>query len=188
METERLHFLDLFKFVAAICIACMLHYHDHLLPSYSLEFPFADHKFFCYWTTHGWIFVEMFFMISGLLFYQVYLPKIKSENYKFKDFFCARAIRLYPLVIITSLYMYLWQFILEKNTGMVWSSAGTLKLWTLFEDIIFCGSMYDGSLNAPLWYLNVLLVCYVLAYIMTKLTEKYDRGGYLYIQFLLFGV
>lgn len=186
IKKENIAFLDILKFVAAICISCMLHFHDHFVPAYGINYPFVHNNFFYYWSTHGWIFVEMFFITSELLFYYSYMQKIKNAKLTFYNFFTNRALRLYPLVIITSLYMYILQIILDYFTQTVWSASGTLDLWVLFSDILFCGKQYGTSLNAPLWYTNALLLCLLVAFLLTKLSNQW--GGWLYTLPIIIGV
>lgn len=178
MERDRLYFLNLFKFIASVCIACMLHYHDHLLPSYELTFPFTENRLFYFLTTHSWCFVELFFMISGLLFSQVYIPQIEDNRYNIKTFLGNRIVRLYPLAIITSLYMYVIQIVLDRCVGHPWSSQGNISLWNLLVDMMFCGKFYGITNNSPLWYVPVLLLCYVIAFYLTKL-QKISGGGWM---------
>lgn len=114
-------------------------------------------------------------MISGILFVFAYYKKI-VDGLPLKLFIKNRIIRIYPLLIITTLYMFLINIILFKHNGLMWE-GGTLSLWNLFSDLTFAGKTFlnaANTLNGPIWYLNVLIICYITAFFLSKLSKKYS--------------
>ena len=72
--------------------------------------------------------------------------------------------------------MYIANFILFKINGKLWS-CGTLSLWDLFSDIVFGGKALftiGTTLNGPIWYISVLLICYFIAFLLSKIYKKYN--------------
>ena len=172
-DTNSFAFFNLMKFIGSLSIAIFLHYNDHFLVHLGIENPFNDNMFLLSISHNSYVFVEMYFMISGILFSYAYLEKIK-DGMKFDSFLLKRFIRIFPLLIITSVVMYLGNTVLYKYNGTLWS-CGTLSLWDLCVDILFGGkAIFNAAktLNAPIWYINVLMLCYIIAFILTKFSKK----------------
>ena len=115
----------------------------------------------------------MYFIISGILFSVAYQKKI-ADGLPFDRFMTKRILRIYPLMVLTSIFMYVGNWLLYAYNGTLWS-CGTLSFTELLLDIVFGGKVVFNAgptLNGPIWYINVLLVCYALAYLLTKLSSK----------------
>lgn len=69
-------YFNILRFAGAFCIAVFLHYNDHLLPFLNIENPFQDHPFCWAISRNSFVFVEMYFIISGVLFSVAYQKKI----------------------------------------------------------------------------------------------------------------
>ena len=184
---NTISYFNILKFIGAICVGIILHYNDHLLPYLNVENPFK-HYFLWYLSHNSFLFVEMFFIISGILFARVYLKKIIG-GMNFLEFFKKRVLRVMPLVVITSFVMYVANFILFKYNGTFWS-CGTLSIWDLFVDIVCAGKAIfntANTLNGPIWYINVLLLCYIIAYYVVGLYKKYSNK-FIFIIPIILGV
>ena len=172
-----LAFLDLLRIIAALAISCFLHFKDHLIPAFGVEMPFSDNWPITWLASRSATFVELFFVISGLLFALFHLQKIRTGEYSFQRFFQKRALRLYPMVIVTTLYIYVIQNVLYWGTGETWSVSGTVKLWPALRAMLSCGWPAGGP-NGPTWYTSVLLICTLLAFPLAKL---YDRFRFAFV-------
>lgn len=171
MDREKLEFINLYKFVGAIIIACFLHYRVILLEMFQdsclqagrlVTFLMAD--------TSNYV-VELFFMLSGFLFAYAYRERIKSGNLCFADFFEKRLKRLVPLLVITTLAMFFLYICLERTTGV-----RNADITELIKSIILLDSTWCSiRMNPSGWYIPKLLVCYVIAYFLTKRYEKIGR-------------
>ena len=172
-QYDRFAYFNILRFSGAFCIAVFLHYNDHLLPFLGIENPFSDHPFAWAVSHNSWVFVEMYFIISGILFSVAYQKKI-ADGLPFDRFMTKRILRIYPLMVLTSIFMYVGNWLLYAYNGTLWS-CGTLSFTELLLDIVFGGKVVFNAgptLNGPIWYINVLLVCYALAYLLTKLSSK----------------
>ncbi len=172
-KENELAYFNLLKFIGALVIALLLHYNDHFLRCLGIENPFRQGGLLWSLSYQGGVFVEMYFIISGILFAYVYRRKIK-DGMHFSEFFRKRIIRIFPLLILTSIIMYIANALLYHLNGTLWS-YGTLNLWDLCGDILFGGKAIfnaDNTLNGPIWYVNVLLLCYVVAFLLSKLSQK----------------
>lgn len=175
MKKNEFAFFNILRFIGAISIAIFLHYYDHFLLNMDRDLWFKDYSIAKNLSQYSYVFVEMFFMISGILFSFVYKKKIE-EGEKFDKFIIARYKRIFPLVIISSIFMYITNAIYFKKFKMFYS-CGSLSMLELIYDVLFSGTIILGTgitpLNGPLWYIGPLMICYVIAYILTKLYIKY---------------
>ena len=174
-KNNSIAYFNILKFIGAMAIAILFHYGSNLLMYLNIESPFVSNPILNFLAYNSKFFVEMFFLISGVLFFYAYLPKI-INGIKIKEFITKRVIRLFPLLIITTFIMYIGNFILFEYNGTLWTD-GSLNLIDLFTDIIFGGKAIFGAcntLNGAIWYINVLMLCYFIAYYLTKLYKKYN--------------
>lgn len=181
-------YFSLLKFMGAILIAVFLHYNDHFLPNLGIANPFEGNALLWNISHNSRILVEMFFLLSGILFAWVYKKRILAGE-GFDSFFGKRILRIFPSVILTSIVMYLGNAVLYAYTGTLWS-CGTLDLMELLIDSLFGGKPVFGAantLNGPIWYINVLMLCYVLAYILTRSYKKH-RSVFIYALPILLGL
>lgn len=181
-------FFNLLRFIGAFCIAVFLHYDNHFLPRLNMENPFAGNPVLWGLSRYSGVFVEMFFIISGILFAWAYKGKIESGQ-GFDAFFGKRVLRIFPLVAVTSVTMYIGNVILYRYNGTLWS-GGTLNIMELLYDILFGGKAVfsaPNTLNGPIWYISILMTCYILAYILTRWYKKV-HSIFLYVFPIFLGV
>lgn len=188
-ENINIAYFNLLKFIGAFAIAIFYHWNGHFLPSLGLENPYSELPVIGFLSQKGMIFVEMYFIISGYLFALVYRDKIEQKQITLKTFLINRIVRIYPMMTISTLFMYLSNHYLFAYNGSLWS-YGHLDLLSLAECLLFGGSIvFDGQhrLNVPLWYISVLLVCYVIAYLITK-TAKSINPRLFYLLMIIIGL
>lgn len=173
-KNTRYNFLNIYKFIFAIIIACFLHYNDHFIKPLGLINHFENHNIATYLTKESGTLTEFFFIASGILFFIAYVPKIKNNKMNFQEFFINRTKRLFPYVAVTSLIMWILQVICYNTTGEPWGSIGTIKFSEVIINILTFGRgiMKTQSLNGPAWYISVLMFCYIIGYFITKLYIK----------------
>lgn len=166
-------YFDFTKFLAAFLVAVFLHYNDHFLTFLYTPNPFGANSFWGYASIRSYVLVELFFVFSGILFVIAYQEKIKA-NLSFFSFLKKRYFRMFPLVMISTLYMYLANWYLFQKTGTLYS-CGSLRVKDLLSDMFLAGrSVFGGlkTLNAPVWYISVLMLCYILAYLYVRLSKR----------------
>lgn len=188
-RTDEFAYFNMLKFAGAICIAVFLHYNDHFLPCLGLKNPFEDNVVLWRLSHYSFVAAEMYFIISGILYSHAYMEKIVSGGMRFDDFLKKRAARIFPTLIVTTLVMYLGNLALYKMNGTLWS-CGTLSVWELTADCLFGGKTIfnaGNTLNGPIWYVNVLMLCYIVAFLLTRLFAK-CRSGFLFVLPILAGV
>ena len=173
MNQSNLNFLNLLKIISACIIAFFLHWNYHFIQflGINIKSSILSSRIFLFLLRGpiGYMSVELFFIISGFLFAYVYSPRIIKKEYTFDDFIFKKFIRIMPLVVLTSFICYILAFITRINDIKCWSTfcGNNINIISLVYDFLFSGSHVINnnlSLNGPIWYINVLLVCYVLAY------------------------
>ncbi len=108
------NFFSLLRIIGILIICCIYHIRKDLT-------LYPDSPIFAFFQAPAKtaIFVEMFFVISGFLFFTVYFNRFMSGKLKIGDFIKKKACSFYPIIIITTLYLY---FLLSINyliTGSV---------------------------------------------------------------------
>lgn len=173
-KNTRYNFLNIYKFIFAIIIACFLHYNDHFIKPLGIINHFENHNIATYLTKESNALTEFFFIASGILFFIAYVPKIKSKKMNFQEFFINRTKRLLPYVAVTSLIMWILQVTCYNTTGETWGNIGTIRFSEVIINILTFGRgiMKTQSLNGPAWYISVLMACYIIGYFITKLYIK----------------
>ena len=181
MGKKRNYGLDFLKIVATILI--VFHHYQQIL---NIEFKginFYGGKFY-----FGYL-VEFFFLVSGFLMFN-YIEKIKV-GLTFKDFFIRRIIRLMPLIIIAAISYEILLYIYPKVFGDYFYNLKP-DFWGLIISVlgIQAGWTFENPMiNNPMWYISVLLLCYIIFYILTKIsiTKKYNHI-YFYIAIVFLGL
>lgn len=168
MKKENLGFVNLYKFLGSIVIACFLHYNVLFLGMFQYSYNGASRvaRFLMNGTSN--YVVELFFILSGLMFAYAYQDRIESGELPFANFFDKRLKRFMPLTIITTFVMFFLRILLEKVTGLAFF-PGNVSVNELIYSLILCNStLCRVRINPAAWYIANLLVCYVLAYILSK--------------------
>ena len=134
-------------------------------------------------------FVELFFIISGFLTYK-YISLIKNDSLIFKDFFIKKTFRYYisvPITVISfafieCLYYLKFHFMTINRFDIfnIISSCFLVQHWGLFD---------NPMLNNPIWYISVLIFCYIVFYFICWFSKifKFDET-YFFILFVLIGL
>lgn len=171
MEKKSFELLKYVKFSCAILIALLYHYRNDFVKSFGYkEDCLTGLLFLDFWAEYGWFLVDVFFIISGLLFVFSYENKIIQETLSFKSFLIRRIKKLYPLMIISAFCMLILEWIYYIHTQSWWLCAGSLyQFFLTILGLNFGYFNFDlGFLNAPSWYICILVQCYIVAYFLVK--------------------
>ena len=149
-NSSQFTYFNALKIIGAIIIAFFLHFQDHFLLYLSEKNPFTG--IFYFLSIEGHCFVEMFFVLSGILFSFVYQPKI-IQGLSFKAFIKKRSLRLFPPTVFTTLtaYGFISVLMVCYILGFVFTKY---KSSVLFFLAIFIGACIQYfKLNYP--FLNI---------------------------------
>jgi len=162
LEKARNNSLDFLKIIATILI--VFHHYQQALNVEFTQINFFGGKFY-----FGYL-VELFFLISGFLMFN-YIEKIK-QGLTFKEFFKKRIIRLIPLIALAAISYEVLLYIYPKVFGDYFYNIKP-NFWGLIISIlgVQAGWSFENPMvNNPMWYVSVLVLCYILFYISTKIS------------------
>jgi peptidoglycan/LPS O-acetylase OafA/YrhL len=117
----RFYSLDVLRGVAALCVVFWHWQHffyvgAELAPSFlASKQPLFGSLSLLY--GYGWLAVDLFFSLSGFIFYWLYSIQVSSRAMRERDFLVLRFSRLYPLHLLTLLWVAILQFVFSRMTG-----------------------------------------------------------------------
>ena len=177
-EIKKSKGINLLKFICSILIACIYHYKN--------DFPvgklFDKNIFLKVISNYGFLLVELFFIISGYLFYVSYNKKIINKKINFNSFIKKRYKRLIPLAALTSIIMFILEYTYFKFFKEYWilKNNNIISLIYQVTGIQYWTNIQDSSLNNVTWYISVLLLCYIVYFFITKYSKKVGNLIYIY--------
>ncbi len=182
MAKQRNGSFDFLKIIATLVII-FHHYQQVLQVKFDHAINFYGGNFF-----FGY-FVELFFLISGFFMLR-YIEKIR-DGMSFRQFFVRRYTRLVPMLVFGVILYQLMAFLYLKQTGALWGEKG----FSFWSTLISCAGLQDGwifknpGLNNPLWYVSVLILCYAIFYLLTKVSGRLNVSDTcLYVGMILLGL
>jgi len=124
-----------------------------LQPLYWLFVPFY---------TDGWRAVDLFFCLSGFIFYWLYSERIWTRETSLKEFVVLRFSRLYPLHLLTLLFVAAGQRVMLWLTGSAFAYPQN-DLYHFGLQLVFAsnwGFERGYSFNGPIWSVSVEILVY----------------------------
>jgi peptidoglycan/LPS O-acetylase OafA/YrhL len=120
--------------------------------------------------TKGWMAVDLFFGLSGFIFYWLYSKKIQRKSVSPFEFAVLRFSRLYPLHLLTLCLAALGQFWFLRTQGafFAWPSN---DLWHFVLNLGFASSWgleMGYSFNVPIWSVSVEILLYALFFVLCR--------------------
>jgi len=173
-KENKLIGLEIVRFVSAFAILVWHYQHFLFFEDRAIDFikdlqPFFSHlNFFYDWGLYG---VEIFWCVSGFIFFWKYKNLIIEKKISAKNFFLLRFSRLYPLHFITLLIAVLLQTIYFKTNGVFFVYQFN-DLYHFILQIFFISNwgFEEGlSFNGVIWSISIE----VLVYLFFFLTLKY---------------
>ena len=179
--SKRNHAIDFIKIAATIIIV----FHHYTQVVYA-----SGHGVFHGGTIYFGRCVELFFLISGYLMYR-YQTAIHDHEISFKRFYGKRALRLLPLVAISAIVYEILILLYRKLTGTLYMNHDLDLSGTLFT----CLGIQTGwatpnpAINNPVWFVSVLLLCYLIFYFLNYISGKRNINvNYLYLGMVFLGM
>jgi peptidoglycan/LPS O-acetylase OafA/YrhL len=174
-RSSRFLGLDGLRGLCAIGVVIFHHKHfaftrPHVFDESGLPFkPLLDPLY-----THGLLLVEVFFILSGFIFYRLYAARLKpkaTSPLSSRAFWVARIARLYPLYLIT----------LVSAAAILSLTSGIIGQRFVYEEdglLVFAQSLLMiqqwqpsavHSFNGPNWSLSVEILLYGLFFMSARL-------------------
>ncbi len=165
MNIQRYYLLDILRGIAAFSVV-IFHYKIFYGSEISKEIFFKEnaplYNFLYFVYDYGWMAVQFFFILSGFIFYTLYMEKIQNKKISKFEFFKLRFSRLYPLHFFT-LLICLLIYIYSSHHGYPNIVVADLKHFILnFFLIQNWGLEEFASFNRPSWSISIECLLYII--------------------------
>lgn len=167
---KKIYSLDVLRGVAALSVVFWHWQHFFYIGGEPSGFivekqPFYNYLYIFY--LHGDLAVELFFCISGFIFYWLYSKRISERKIGAVEFSLNRLSRLYPLYILTFICVAVLQLLYIKSHNSYFVYQINDKFHALLNIfMISAWGMEDGwSFNAPVWSVSIEIMLYTIFFI-----------------------
>lgn len=156
--------LDIFRGIAALAVVVWHWQHLYFLPGSAAYDPASQPGFFILFPLYidGWLAVEIFFCISGFVFFWLYSETLSERSMGARTFFTLRFSRLYPLYLLTLLIVGIGQSIYGHfNQGYF---VYGFSLTDFVRNLFFLqnwSSRANQTINGPAWSVCVEILLYI---------------------------
>lgn len=176
MTAKRLYSLDVLRGVAALAIIFWHWQHFFAIrgawqtvwsrsmePAYSVFKPLYD---------QGWVAVDIFFAVSGFVFFWLYLEPVRRREIAAGKFAIQRISRLYPLYVVTLLVAAAMQLAFHQATGH-WFIFDAND-WPHFVKSVLLVQQWlppdeMQSFNGPAWAVSIEVLLYIFFFVAVRL-------------------
>lgn len=111
--------------------------------------------------SRGYLWVDLFFMLSGFILSHVYGVSSGCDIKAFKSFLVARFARIYPLHISTLLFLVCWQIFLPYVSNQKPEIGGYDTFWLNILNVHAWGMLKAFDWNFPSWSISVEFAAYL---------------------------
>lgn len=176
---KRLYLLDVLRGLASLSVV-LWHYQqfyfvapNRLADGYLRSW---EPLYFLLWPVYmyGAVAVELFFILSGFVFYYTYSTAIQDRSVSLYKFFILRFSRLYPLHFATLILVALLQLDARASLGsFIVYPSNDLRHFVL--NLFFAshwGFQRGWSFNAPVWSVSVEVLLYAVFFVIVLLVRQ----------------
>ena len=170
----RFYSLDVLRGLAALCVVFWHWQHFFYTGTRAgivtaKELPL--YKIFFLFYHEGYLAVELFFCLSGFVFYWLYAKAIAERTVSAREFFVLRFSRLYPLHFATLAAVVIGQLIFYAafKTYYVYTFNDVFHLLLNVFFVSSWGFERGYSFNAPIWSVSVEVFAYALFFCFCRL-------------------
>ena len=166
---NRIYLLDIARGIAALAVA-IFHYklfysYNISLNGYSIESqPFYNIIKIIY--EYGWIAVQFFFLLSGFIFFKLYLKIVSERKISLNKFVILRISRLYPLHFLTLFLVFIIYMTLNFNN---FYNPINVNLKHLILNLLLIhewGFKSYASFNEPSWSISIEFLMYLIFFLI----------------------
>lgn len=166
---EKLHSLDAARGLAALSVIVW-----HYSSVASIGVPFAHqripsppfHAVLWPFYEHGWIAVDLFFCLSGFVFFWLYESSISQFSITGSEFATRRLARLYPLYFVTLLIVAILQARYAQQVGFPFTYH--LNNVEHFLLSLFMMDRTGDAFNGPTWSISVEIIVYAIFFLLAR--------------------
>ena len=163
MNKKKIIGIEFLRFLSMTSI--LIYHFQHFAHTFEKNSqPF--YKFLSIFYDHGYLGVQVFWCISGVVFFYKYLDKILEKKIMFVNFLKLRFSRLYPLHFATLIIVLILQLIYENLNGSFFVYIFDIKHFILNLFLINGWGLEDQfSFNGPTWSVSIEIIIYIIFFI-----------------------
>lgn len=176
--STRLYSIDVLRGIAALTIVFWHWQHFFYINggTIALTFKVVEQPLFYIFSLFyekGGLAVDLFFIISGFIFFRIYSQPISQRKVQGSDFFVSRFTRLYPLHFITLIIVALQQLVYQRiNGGSFVYLFNDLYHFILNIFLLSSVGLEKGySFNAPIWSVSVEVCTYTIFFFLCRFSR-----------------
>jgi len=180
---KKYYGIELLRFFSSVGIMVYHYSTSFFYLNLGNAYPFSSSLNLIY--IYGDYAVSTFFVISGLVFSNIYLRQNNNES--LKKFFIKRFARLYPLHILTLILILFLQLIFLQTSGS-FQLYPFIDLYHFILHVFFAygwGLEEGRAFNSPIWTVSLEVVIYFIFFFSIKLIKKYKIFLVLFIYCIL---
>jgi peptidoglycan/LPS O-acetylase OafA/YrhL len=167
----HLYLLDALRGVAALAIV-IFHWQHFFLKSGIVQTDQSHYPFYgvlAHFYQNGWMAVDLFFCLSGFIFYWLYAEAVASKQIKAGEFFALRFSRIYPLHLATLVLVLLGQLLYQYLLGHYFIDE-QLTLGGFCSQLLLLDPWRNlYSYNLPSWSIAVEMFLYLVFFLLAVL-------------------
>ena len=176
---KHLYLLDILRGLASLAVVVWHYQHFfYVAPGkISEEFTRSSQPFYFILSplyNNGSDAVQLFFVLSGFVFYFIYSDNIKNQSVSAYDFVVFRFSRLYPLYFVTLIFVAIIQLNAHSTLGsFIVYPMNDLRHFLL--SLFFAsnwGLEFGYSFNAPTWSVSVEILLYAVFFAVALVGGK----------------
>lgn len=179
--------LEVVRFISALSVLLWHYQHFFYIADKPTDFvrelqPFYSWLYFFY--NYGYYGVQVFWCISGFIFFWKYRDVIASKTITYKKFFVMRFSRLYPLHFAMLLLVLALQLIYFSQKGYFFVYQNNDIFHFVFQLFLASNWGFEKgySFNAPIWSISVEVLVYCIFFIFL---QKISKSFFINIAILL---
>lgn len=176
-QLSKLLGLELVRFISALSVLVWHYQHFFYIANKPTDFIRENQPFYGFlrlFYDHGHYGVQVFWCISGFIFFWKYRDAISSKAVTWRKFFVLRFSRLYPLHLVTLILVLALQFIYfsQRNYFFVYQDNDLYH----FALQLFLASNWSyeraASFNGPIWSISVEVLVYLCFFVVLRCVGK----------------
>ncbi|WP_158009045.1 acyltransferase [Polynucleobacter sp. MWH-Adler-W8] len=172
MPNNKLYGLEIIRFFSALAILIFHFQHFSFVGQAPNNFALMQLPFYDWLKPvylNGGLGVQIFWGISGFIFFWKYAKVIEQKALNAKHFFVLRFSRLYPLHLLTLLLVAGLQilYLQSHESSFVYGNTD----WRHFIPQLFLASNWGGqgfSFNGPIWSISVEVLIYLFFFLVAR--------------------
>lgn len=177
-KTNKLLGLELIRFISAFGILIWHYQHFSFVADKPENFNREQQPYYFIFNlfyNYGGVGVQIFWCLSGFIFFWKYREEISSHSINFRNFYINRLSRLYPLhlftlVLVLSLQAFYYH---NKNYFFVYQNNNIQHfVYHLFLASNWWGLEIGNSFNGPVWSVSVEMLVYSIFFLLLRLNKS----------------